>query len=244
MSSWAELTYPEVEALDRGRALPILPLGAVEAHGPHLPLDTDNIISLAVARQAASLLEPVWQGLVLPPMAYAPAPFAAGFRGTISVRPETLRETVVDIGLDLKDQGFPGLVLVNSHFDPAHIGALYGAIERLHEFRVIFPDFTRRRLAERMSDEFRSGACHAGQYESSVVLAARPELVREAARQALEDNPASLSEAIRSGKASFVEAGGPQAYFGYPRRASAEEGRQTIELMASLVVEAVKEAFA
>ncbi|MCB1797106.1 MAG: creatininase family protein, partial [Candidatus Competibacteraceae bacterium] len=94
------------------------------------------------------------------------------------------------------------------------------------------------------SDEFRSGACHAGQYESSVVLAARPELVREAARQALPDNPASLSEAIRAGKSTFVEAGGPQAYFGFPRQASAEEGRQTIELMASLVVEAVKEAFA
>ena len=46
---WNQLTYPEIEALDRGTTIPILPVGAVEAHGPHLPLGTDDIISEAMA---------------------------------------------------------------------------------------------------------------------------------------------------------------------------------------------------
>ncbi|PYP28235.1 MAG: creatininase, partial [Gemmatimonadetes bacterium] len=87
--------------------------------------------------------------------------------------------------------------------------------------------------------EFRSGACHAGRYESSIVLAARPELVRDAIRRALPSNPRSLSAAIRSGQTSFEEAGGPRAYFGSPADAGADEGVRTIEILGAILAEAV-----
>ncbi len=105
--------------------------------------------------------------------------------------------------------------------------------------RVVFPDVTSKPWALRLSDEFKSGACHAGQYETSVVMAARPEAVRESERVELSDNPASLSEAIRAGHSTFEDAGGPRAYFGYPARATVEEGEATIETLGSILEEAV-----
>ena len=71
------------------------------------------------------------------------------------------------------------------------------------------------------------------------MLARRPDLVREALRAELAPNPASLSAAIRDGKATFEEAGGPQAYFGDPAAATAAEGEATLEVLGDIVAEAV-----
>ncbi|HSQ59784.1 MAG TPA: creatininase family protein [Acidobacteriota bacterium] len=67
---WADLTWEELRALDRARCVALLPVGAVEAHGPHLPLDTDNIIAVAMARAGAARLEAAGRTpLLLPPRA-------------------------------------------------------------------------------------------------------------------------------------------------------------------------------
>jgi creatinine amidohydrolase len=104
---------------------------------------------------------------------------------------------------------------------------------------VIHPDVSKKPWAPRLTEEFRSGACHAGRYESSIVLAVQSDLVREDVRKALPPNPASLSVAIRGGAKSFEEANGPRAYFGWPADATAEEGRATIEALGSILAEAV-----
>jgi creatinine amidohydrolase len=98
---------------------------------------------------------------------------------------------------------------------------------------------TRRELAARLTDEFRSGACHAGRYEGSVVLATRPDLVRAAIAHVLPAVPASLSQAIRDGRSTFAEAGGPRAYFGAPSEATAEEGLATIDVLGEILAESV-----
>jgi len=90
-----------------------------------------------------------------------------------------------------------------------------------------------------LTAEFQSGACHAGQYETSLVMAARPDLVDEAGRLELKDNPASLTDAFAKGARTFEEAGGPQAYFGYPRNASTTEGEESFGVMASALVDAI-----
>src|SRR5262249_57363448 len=97
----------------------------------------------------------------------------------------------------------------------------------------------RRPLSSRLTEEFRTGACHAGRYEGSMVLAERPELVREELRVALPPVPASLSAAIREGRTTFEQAGGPRAYFGWPADASAAEGRTTIDTLGEILAEAV-----
>jgi len=114
------------------------------------------------------------------------------------------------------------------------------AIRRDVGLAVACPNLAAKPWALRLSDEFRSGACHAGQFETSIVLAERPELVREAVRAALPPNPASLSRAIRNGKSTFEAAGGARAYFGFPAQATAEEGRLTIEVLGLILDEAVQ----
>lgn len=225
----------------------ILPTGATEAHGPHLPLQTDRVIAQAMADRSAEILaEEGLPVLVLPPLDYTAAPFARGFVGTISVRPETVTALVVDIAAALARQGVGVLALANAHLDPAHLGALYAAREEIHRqpenppLRVVFPDVTRRPWALRLTEEFKSGACHAGRYEGSIVMAARPDLVRDDVRAGLEPHLTSLSDAIRNGVGSFEAAGGEDAYFGDPAAASADEGRRTIQILGEILAESVR----
>lgn len=238
------LTWEEAELLLPG-AIAILPVGAVEAHGPHLPLSTDVVIARAMARGGAEILEARGRrSVLLPALAYTPAGFAAGFAGTISIRPETATALILDIASGVGSHGVRALAIANAHLDPAHLRAMRAAVREGREAGlppIIFPDLTRRPWGGRLSDEFRSGACHAGSFEGSVILAERPELVREEVRAGLAPNPASLSDAIKGGKTSFEEAGGPRAYFGNPAAATADEGRETVEILGAILADAVLE---
>jgi creatinine amidohydrolase len=242
----ANLTWEEVRDLPRARAVAMLPTGAVEAHGPHLPLGTDMIIAEAMARRAADRLSARgYDAILLPALGYTSAGFAAGFPGTLSIRPETVTAMILDVARSLGAHGFTLLAIANAHLDPQHVGSINAALDGAPpsgRCRIIFSDITRKQLAQRLTEEFQTGACHAGRYETSVVLAARPELVREQIRQTLPANPASLSRAIRAGQRTFEEAGGQRAYFGFPADAGASEGAQTIDTLGAILEEAVVEA--
>jgi creatinine amidohydrolase len=238
------MTWEEARDAAGPGSVAILPVGAIEAHGPHLPLETDVIIAQAMARTgAARLAARGLRVLVLPPLTYTSAGFARGFAGTLSLRPETVVATVVDIADSLRQHGYTVLAIANAHLDPDHLASIEAAVNQIRRglrLRVAFPNLVIKPWALRLSDEFKSGACHAGQFETSIVLAERPDLVREATMAALPPNPASLSRAIREGKLEFEEAGGPRAYFGYPAQATAEEGRATIEALGAILDEAVQ----
>jgi creatinine amidohydrolase len=237
------MTWEEARDAAGPKSVAILPVGAIEAHGPHLPLETDVIIAQAMARSGADRVAA--RGLrvvVLPALAYTAAAFAHGFAGTLSLRPETVTAIIVDIARSLARHGFGTLAIANAHLDPGHLASLEVAVRSIRRdpgMGVAFPNLTAKPWALRLSDEFKSGACHAGQFETSIVLAERPELVRDT-RAALPPNPASLSRAIRDGKLTFEEAGGAQAYFGSPSQATAEEGRSTVEVLGAILDEAVR----
>ena len=248
MQPLAAMTWEEARDAAGPGSVAILPVGAIEAHGPHLPLETDVIIAQAMARTgAARLAARGLRVLLLPPLTYTSAGFARGFAGTLSLRPETVVATVVDIADSLRQHGYAVLAIANAHLDPDHLASIEAAVSQIRRgprLRVAFPNLVIKPWALRLSDEFKSGACHAGQFETSIVLAERPDLVREATMAALPPNPASLSRAIREGKMEFEEAGGPRAYFGYPAQATAEEGRATIEALGAILDEAVQAALA
>lgn len=239
-----EMTWEEVRDLDRARVVAILPVGAMEAHGPHLPLCTDVIIAEAMARSCAGALSGDGRvSVILPPLWASHAGFARGFPGTVSVRAETVTLLIREVAHSLAAQGFHTLAIANAHLDPGHLASLEAACADPPEgMRMVFVNLTRRAAAERLTEEFRTGACHAGRFEGSVVLAEDPDLVRVRIADELEPNPASLSEAIRAGKTSFTEAGGPRAYFGWPDQATAEEGHDTIRALGSLLADAVRAA--
>ncbi len=240
---FSSMTWTEIRELDKTSAVVVLPVGAVEAHGPHLPLATDGLIAESMAHAGARRLSA--RGLtvlILPALSYPSAGFAAAFPGTISLPPEHVTRTVAGIARNVAGHGFGMLAIANAHLDPAHLLSLHDAAAGCEEEGrppVVFPDLTRKPGALRLTEEFRSGACHAGRFETSVVLAASPELVRENVRRGLAPNPASLSEAIREGKRTFEEAGGPDAYFGWPADASAAEGEATVETLGAILEEAV-----
>lgn len=240
-------TWPEIAAYVAQGAILILPVGSTEAHGPHLPLATDAIISTEMARQAAAKLTAQGRStLVLPPISYSVTDFSVDFPGSISVRAETAIAVMTDICRSLIKQGFTRICIANSHLEPAHIGTINQACQQIEAetgIKVAFPDKCRRRWAQGLTAEFQSGACHAGSYESSLVMAVAPELVKEDLRQQLPAVDISLSAAIKAGIDNFKVAGGEQAYFGQPAAASAAEGAQTYQVLADMLVTAILETF-
>ena len=245
MTKYQNQTWKEArDNLTRG-AVVILPVGSTEAHGPHLPLATDVIISEEMSLRAATKLNArSVETLVLPAISYSVTDFSADFTGTISIRKETAAALIRDICVALYAQGARLVAIANSHLEPEHIASINQAIETVKQETgraVAFPDKRRRRWAEKLSEEFRRGDCHAGSYETSLVMAARPELVREEIRKSLERVPISIAEKIKEGASTFVEAGGTEAYFGDPRSASREEGEAMYEALSDMVVSAVME---
>src|SRR5580698_2539576 len=114
------------------KVVAILPCGATEAHGPHLPLNTDVIISETMAAHALPLLAArSIEATILPPLAYMPANYAEAFSGTVSVRAATAKALLLDIAASLMAQGFACLALANSHFDPANVAMLREAVEEI-----------------------------------------------------------------------------------------------------------------
>jgi len=240
----ADMTWEEVRDLDRSRAVAVLPVGAMEAHGPHLPLATDVIIAEAMARACAEALSEEGRHVVVLPALWAThAGFASAFPGTVSVSGATVTTLVREVAAALAAQGFGVLAVANAHLDPGHLASLRDACADGPEpIRVAFVDLTRRAAAERLTEEFRTGACHAGRFEGSIVLAEAASLVRGDVAAALEPVPASLSTAIRTGVRTFAEAGGPRAYFGWPADATPEEGRESVRVLGALLAEAVHAA--
>jgi len=240
----SKLSWPDVAALVERGCAAILPVGSTEAHGPHLPLDTDVTIALGTARRAAEHLRAEGTPcVVLPPVAYAVTDFAGGFAGSMSLPRATAQALMRDVLVAAIRTGFSPVAVANAHLEPEHVASVAAAIDEARAATgtdVVFPDVTRRANAQRLTEEFRSGACHAGRYESSLVMADDPGAVDEQRRRALPEVPISLVDAIRAGHADFRAAGGDQAYFGRPAEASAEEGRATYEVLAAMLVEAMR----
>lgn len=236
---FAELTSPAAGDLAAGTPVLLLPVGAVEPHGPHAPLDTDTIISAALAERAAQELsgDSVIRALVLPPVGYGVTRYAAAFPGAVSISEHTLEMLVTEVCSSLRGQGFSHVVIVNSHFEPEHVAALRRAAER--SGAALF-DVTRRHMAERLTDEFQSGASHAGRYETSVVLAERPDLVDTERMRALPELMVDMPAAIKSGKTDFVAMDMHEAYCGAPAEATAEEGVQTLATLSAMLVELIR----
>jgi creatinine amidohydrolase len=227
----AELTSPQLERLIDPVAL--WPVGAVEPHGPHAPLGTDTLISVGMCERAAERLD---NAVVLPPLPFGVTRYGAAFAGAFGISEGTLRAVVLDVAKAVGEQGFRRLVIVNNHFEPEQVATLRAAAE---EVGALYLDLVRRRNAQRLTDEFRRGSCHAGRYETSLVLADAPKLVGAEAGE-LPPNEVDMPAAMAAGRTDFLAMGMDRAYCGAPAEASAEEGRATFETLTDMLVELVR----
>jgi creatinine amidohydrolase len=237
----AELTYEQVEEVCRGRAVAIVPVGSVEPHGPHLPLDTDTTISETCARRAVdALAKDGITAVVAPSVPYGVTDYAAGFAGAIGVPAEALTAMLRGIAQKLLACGFQHVCFVNNHLEPAHDAAVRASIADLPRGAASVACPLTRRWGRTLSDEFKRGDCHAGRYETSLVLAAG-----RAVRGAIADLPPlglSLADAIKAGKKTFAEIGMSRAYTGAPSEATAAEGDDLYERLVTMVVTEIREA--
>ena len=238
---FADLTSPRARALLDTGPVPVLllPVGAVEPHGPHAPLGTDSIISTAICARAATALsdDRAVRALVLPEIAFGVTRYSQAFTGAITISEGTLHAMVLEVCASLRAQGFRHQVIVNSHFEPAHVATLRRAAE---DAKVAFLDLTRRSLAEQLTPEFQSGAAHAGRYETSVVLATRPELVEAEIMRRLPAFELNMPAAMAAGQTDFLAMGMDRAYCGAPAEATGDEGEATLATLSRLLVDLIR----
>ena len=230
-----EMTWTEVDEAMKDRPVAILPVGATEAHGPHLPLCTDTVIATEMARRGAKKLkENGVTSLILPPVSFTVADFGAEFPGSITVTPETAAALVRDVCLSASRK-FRAVAIANLHLEPAHLESLKKGVEdaRKAGASVCYTDVTKKRWAELLGAAFLEGD-HAGAFETSLVMAAAPQMVRDSVRISLPPIPGLLA-AIKKGAKTFTEAGGEDAYFGDPTAASSEDGDTYFEALAEIL---------
>ncbi|HEX6337776.1 MAG TPA: creatininase family protein [Jiangellaceae bacterium] len=244
---FAELTSQAVHEL-HGEARPtvlLLPVGATEPHGPHLPLSTDSIISAGVCERAAGRLAGSYgvRALILPSLPYGVTRFGAALAGAVSVAEATLHALVTDICRSLAAQGFGRVVIVNNHFEPEHVAVLRRAVQELRKdgAPVALLDVLRRRNVQRLTAEFQAGESHGGSYETSMILAERSDLVDTEWMRALPHVPVNMAAAIAEGHTDFVAMGMPDGYCGAPAKSTAQEGVATLETLTDMLVELIRD---
>ncbi|HEX2022967.1 MAG TPA: creatininase family protein [Candidatus Thermoplasmatota archaeon] len=218
-----EITSPELAALDP-KPLLLIPVGIVEEHGPHLPLDTDSIQAVATCEAAAPRLG----ALVAPLLAYGNCSATRGFPGSFSLSFDALRAVARDVLADCARHGLRRVALVSGHAGGAHMRALKlaaeEAIERHPELEVhvlcdyeLLDDFDPKAAAD--ADVPRWDG-HAGAIETSRMLALRPDLVRAGARAHRPDFPPFQVLSPAQARGLF-----PDGVMGDPTLASERLGR-------------------
>jgi creatinine amidohydrolase len=238
----ADLTWLEAEERLRERPVGLLPIGATEAHGPHLPLNTDVIIALATAERAAQRLSTAGvPALILPPLSYTISFVGLGFSGTIPVAPTAFEHYLTSLLLHAAQLGVRAIICCNAHLEPAHVECVTRSCtvaEVASGVATRCPDHRQAELATRLSEEFRRGARHAGAYETSIVLAAREDAVRGARLHGLPPVWIDLPAKLGAGARTFKEAGADLGYFGDPAGASREEGERMLDALATIICDA------
>jgi creatinine amidohydrolase len=259
-----ELTWPQIDAMDRERTLFILPVGMIEEHGPHLPVGADTFgvtfEASGTSRRISTAL-PDWNVVVMPPINYGQAGAnVLGDRlahpGTHAIRQSTLRSLVADLGGQIAQNGFKWIFVMNGHGAPTHNIAINEACDFVSEtFRVTMLHLTGlfradagiQSRGEKINAKYFSAAelstfgmdVHAGVDETSGMLAVRPDLVRSNYKTLPSQAGRSLEE-LRE----IATAPGWQGYLSAPARATAAHGRAIegwwIDGFTELILRAVR----
>ena len=197
----------------------LVPLGSLEQHGPHLPLDTDTRIALAVARGAAASRVGV---AVAPPVAFGSSGEHAAFAGTLSVGTDALCALLVELGRDAT-RDWEAMLLVNGH--GGNVDAVCAAVDLLR-------GEGRRCAVFHVTPG--SGDAHAGLTETALLLHIAPEAVRLDLAEAGERR--AVGELMDRLRSEGVRAVSPNGVLGDPRGATAQTGRRLLdELVAGCV---------
>jgi len=177
---WEELSAPAIEALDREKTVVVLPLGSVEQHGRHMAVGTDTLLAYGLTLGAADRL--AGRVAVLPPPWYGFSAHHMRFAGTVTLRLETLVALVDDIASSVVAHGFRRFLIVNGHGgNNGAVDVLASTLGRKHYGKARIAGLTYFQLARdviaRMRESAPGGMGHACEFETSMLLHLRPDLV-------------------------------------------------------------------
>ena len=231
---WGELAWPDAVKRFHVCDTVLLPVGALEQHGPHLPLDTDGFDAAYLAQKVAEACTTP-RPLVLPLIPYGVSYHHDDFKGTVSVGNETLSRMIYDIGMSVAKNGFLKLVIINGH--GGNTPALHFAAQKINRDAGIFvcvdtgetSDVDVDRIAETPND------VHAGEIETSTCLAIRPHLVHMDRLQAEVPSFSSryLDFSSRRGISWYAHTRkiSSSGVMGDPTRASVDKGARIWDIM-------------
>ena len=241
---WGELTWRQAKKRIKKMDVALLPVGAVEQHGPHLPLDSDAYDADYLARRVAEACSDP-KPLVLPPIAYGVSYHHADFAGTVSVSNDTLAKLIYEIGMSVSRNGIQKLVIINGH--GGNSPALNYAAQMINRDAHIFvcvdtgetSDIDIYKIVETPND------VHAGEIETSTGLAARPHLVQM--NRAEKHIPKFSSRYLDfTSKRSvlwyaYTRRISKSGVMGDPTKASAAKGEKIWEIMIAHLVSLVED---
>ncbi|MBO8162867.1 MAG: creatininase family protein [Brevibacillus sp.] len=233
------LSSAEIGEKIRENPIAILPIGAVEAHGPHLPLGTDNLLAERLAEELASRTN----ALQLPTLPYGQVWSLKNFPGSINVRNESLINLLVDIGESVHQQGFRLFVMVNGHLGNAvalkeAARQLYQRCPGLKVLYLFYPGTKQVMEAVRETKAAHATYFHACEIETSYMLYLAPEYVDMS--RAICDMPQipALADVTPTPWEEFTKT----AVLGDATLATREKGEAIIEAALAAMVKLVQEA--
>jgi creatinine amidohydrolase len=234
---WPQLRRDQFERLHQERAVVVVPVGSIEQHGPHCPVDVDLANALEIALEASRRATdfPLVVGQELP---FGFTHYNEGFPGTVTLQLETFIAVVTDIGRGIHGNGFERIIFLNGHGGNHH--PLKAISVKLAEHDVYTLAFSHWDL---LRDELvawgdrDTGIGHAGEWETSLQLFLRPQLV-DRARQVAESWEPSVDPRF-AGFAVFPERRRetPLGVMGDPTVATAEKGGRYVAAAAERLVE-------
>ena len=254
---WADLKSPDFARLDLARCIAVLPVAAIEQHGPHLPLNVDTALVDGVIASALAHLPAEKPVLFLPTQSIGFSPEHTRFAGTLTLRAETILRLWTDIAESVAASGVKKLVLLNSHGGQvglldvvardlrARLGML---VYSVNSFNLPLVDELGKSVADRFSAHEQRFGIHAGEMETSMMLALRPEQVDMAQAQNFHSTAQDRAAQFailgdgRSAKLGWqMQDYNPHGAVGNAAAATAEKGRALLDAMGRSLAQLLAE---
>lgn len=240
---WEEMTWVEIEEYITRVDTAILPCGAIEQHGPHLPVDVDYYDAKYLARKVAEQCSDP-KPLVLPSIPYGVSYHHEAFKGTISITNDALSHFVYDIGMSLSRNGLKKLLILNGHGDNAPTMSYAAQMINRDAKMQVFVDTGETSDVDLMNLIDTPNDIHAGEIETSTTLAIRPEMVDmdKAVNETLEFESKFLDFDGERGLSWFVHTHrlSGSGVLGDATKANAEKGAKMWEIMIRQLVKFVE----
>jgi creatinine amidohydrolase len=245
-----ELSWVELNDLDKEQTVVLIPVSPIEEHGPHLPIGTDILGAHDIAEAAAQNLCRAHNELhvvLAPALPLGCAPITADFPGTISISGTTFSKLLVEVFENLVKNGFRYIIVTNHHLDSMHLKAIIDAIETVEQQydvriietagRLLYSGIplgeieAGKKLGLQMKTEV-----HGDVRETSYILHKHPNLLKKNLK-VMSPVLIDVGRELKSGKKTFKEMGATDGYIGSPASATEEIGRLHLQEQAALIAQ-------